>query len=232
MAPTDVWPRFFLEISTHPGASFSPPQLKWLGLPDFRASGSDAPHLLFKHFLPLCTRIETLSIRGEYRAESTPSHLNAHEYVCNFVDGIVTCTPYSVTALELRLSIPCLDKLTEVIRATSGLNINRIGIDLGAWIQVYPIKDTAEELSEGRIWAEAIHAARRTRRDIYEEEHNKVLPAKSKSLLPDSRADVDLTAPPSLPASTDALAEVDFHEARPGFKYDFFQDDGGGNTTM
>jgi hypothetical protein len=117
--------------------------------------------------------------------------------------------------------------MTEVIRATSGLNINRIGIDLGAWIQVYPIRDTAEELSEGRIWAEAIHAARRTRRDIYEEDHNRVLPAKSKSLLPDSRADVDLTAPPSLPASTDSLEEIDFHEARPGFQYDFFQDDGG-----
>jgi hypothetical protein len=140
-------------MSTYPGASYLPPQLKWLGLPDFRNNdfGPNAPYYLLRHFLPLCTKLETLSIRGDYRAEGVPSDLTIHDHVCEFIEVITTLTPKSVTALELRLSIPFLDKLIDAIRAKSGLEITRIGIDLGAWVQIYPIRNTLQELSDNRL---------------------------------------------------------------------------------
>jgi hypothetical protein len=204
-----------------------PPRLKWVGLPDFRDASLNAPSILLRAFLPLCTNLQILSIREEYRAENAPSHLSAHEFLCRFVDGIESCTPESVTALEFRLSVPFLDKLIEALGSRAKLNITRIGLDLGAWVQTYPIRHTSGELSDGQIASEVMHAAREACHKIYEEEHRKVLPAGSCWLLPESRRDSRLAAQLSPPGSADKVDETDVDDAKPGFEHDFYRDEGG-----
>jgi hypothetical protein len=144
-----------------------------------------------------------------------------------FVDGIKNCTPNSVTALKLRLSVPCLDKLIEAIGPRAILNIKRIGLDLGAWIQIYPIRHTFGELSDGQIASEVMHATRKAYHKLYKEERRKVLPASSCWLVPESRRDSELAAQPSLSGSVDKVDEADVDKAKPVFEHEFYRDEGG-----
>lgn len=157
--------------------------LRWLGLPDWRRPET-IPRSLLVNILPRCKNLKTLSIRGKYMPEVKPAHIDHHDYVCRFIGGIVTHTPDSVEYLELRLSFPFLDRLVEELQKRQS-RIKQIGIDLGAWIQVYPLRVTQGFWNENEVKNAAIAAAQKTRFDIYEEEHNKVLPDDSKWWLPE-----------------------------------------------
>jgi hypothetical protein len=179
------------QLETNAARHYLHLRLRWLGLPDFRDKSLSTPHFLLWHFLPLCANLQTLSIRGEYRAEVLQPNLSAHDYLCRFVWSIRECTPESVTALELRLSIPFLERLTEAIRSKPKMNIAYIGIDLGAWVQTYPVRNTSDKLDEASVMLAIVAAAQQACYEIYEQEHDAVLPLTSKWLLPKSQLAVN-----------------------------------------
>ncbi|KAF2497535.1 hypothetical protein BU16DRAFT_580190 [Lophium mytilinum] len=89
-------------------------------------------------FLSKCENLETLSIRGFYEPDdqkTTPSQV--HWNICAFIDCLVENVSPTVSRLELRQSMEWLSLLLEHIVSTT--NITKVGIDLGAWLQTYPL---------------------------------------------------------------------------------------------
>ena len=220
---TDTWAYFFLRIPSMCPVRETAPKLKWLGIPDFRDVSLVAPRILLDNFLPLCTNLQTLSIRGKYREEIPPPSLSGHEYVCDFIRGIKTRTPSSVTALELRLSIPFLHQLLVALHAEDRLNIDQIGLGLGAWAQIYPLRNTSTEISDSDIISAASKAASKARFDIYEQQHNKLLSASSRWLLP-APEDTPNMSDVSSSSGSPAFERLD---ARPTFQNEPYKAKGG-----
>ncbi|KAG9189311.1 hypothetical protein G6011_06179 [Alternaria panax] len=223
---SDTWSHFFLRMPSNSPARKTALRLKWLGLPDFRDDSLEAPRTILVDFLPSCKNLQILSIRGKYREEIPPPNLSGHEYVCEFIRGIKTYTPASVTALELRLSIPFLHELLVALHTEDRLNINQIRLDIGAWTQVYPLRITSEAISDNHVVSAASKAARKARFDIYEQQHNELLSTSSKWLLPapapeeDTPDTSDELASPGIPA-------FEKPDARPVFRYEPYNAKGG-----
>jgi hypothetical protein len=118
--------------------------LKWLGLRKVRPEAqSDGP---FEALLPMCTSLEIFSIRNhsdpyaekiavEDLAETEPAYL--HDFVCRDILAVTENVANSVTTIALRYHHPCLPYFLEQLRMRKP-TIKRVGIDLGAWIQLYP----------------------------------------------------------------------------------------------
>lgn len=124
--------------------------LTWLGIRDWRNGSTNTKNKIIDVVLPRCKNLKTLSIRGEY-APDPHIHLGdyckeysepfgcAHTIVCDFILRIANRIPDTVTTLELRLNLPLpsyfLKKLHELAPS-----VQRVGIDLGAWVQVFPLR--------------------------------------------------------------------------------------------
>jgi hypothetical protein len=119
-------------------------RLNWLGLAnDLRTEeGDDA----FSTVLRACEQLQTLSLRAPsgYDADywSNLHHQDAediHHRVCLPILRITKNIPDTVTELELR---QCIDFLPFFIDRLNTLkpSIEKVGIDLGAWVQVFPLR--------------------------------------------------------------------------------------------
>ncbi|KAF2634305.1 hypothetical protein P280DRAFT_414092, partial [Massarina eburnea CBS 473.64] len=158
-------------------------RLKWLGIPDPRITQGEFPKNLFSQVVENCHSLEALSIRGRYEYDfNARESFRIHQHVCVFMDEIVQNIPDTLKSLELRLSVDFIDLLLKTLRRKAS-NVKRVGIDLGAWVQIFPYNEGNIPL-DGWIRNSAEGSALRSRHDIYEEQHNKVLPKESKWYLP------------------------------------------------
>ncbi|KAJ4355812.1 uncharacterized protein N0V89_003833 [Didymosphaeria variabile] len=127
-------------------------RLKWLGLPDWR-SDSYAAKAVGKTIPPWCVSLKTVSVRGEYTRDRTANEIESvHHHVCQLILGIEKIVPASVTKLELRLSISFLRYFLEQLQKKKP-TILRVGIDLGAWVQVFPLGNQPDHLKDEDIRA-------------------------------------------------------------------------------
>ncbi|KAF2448319.1 hypothetical protein P171DRAFT_470126 [Karstenula rhodostoma CBS 690.94] len=134
-------------------------RLKWLGLPDWR-SNNYAAKTVGSTIPPWCVSMKTVSIRGEYtRDRSSKEFESIHHHVCQLILGIERIVPASVTKLELRLSVSFLRYFLEQLGKTKP-SIKRVGIDLGAWVQVFPLGKPPEHLKDEDIRATTRQLAR------------------------------------------------------------------------
>lgn len=134
-------------------------RLKWLGVPDWRSSSSAAK--LVGSLVPAwAVSLSTVAIRGEYTRDLGADEVGSvHHHVCRFILGIERIVPPSVTTLELRLSVPFLRYFLEQI-AKRRPGIKRVGIDLGAWVQVFPLRKVPDELRDEDVRRVARRLAR------------------------------------------------------------------------
>jgi len=190
-------------------------RLTWLGLPDFRRD--EAPFRLLQEVLPRCTSLKTLSIRGKYTSIVAPDDIDDHWNVCTFVHGIAKFAPKTVTTLELRMTFFFLDRLIDTLK-TRESSIKRIGLDLGAWIQVFPRRRQQTEMSDGELRKSAITAALEHRYEAYKAEHRKHLDAYSRWWLPTSEFEI-------VGDFTDTQAHDTHETAQNGFAWDFYRND-------
>jgi hypothetical protein len=162
--------------------------LTWLGIRDWRdLSGVTAitEQKIIDVVLPQCRNLKTLSIRGEYTPDP---HINpntcdkqksqpfgcTHTIVCDFILRLADHIPDTVTTLELRLSIPFLSYFLEKLHELAP-SIQRVGTDLGAWVQMYPLHETSgneccefrKTFTEEDVKNTADVAALQTRFDTY-----------------------------------------------------------------
>ncbi|KAL1605204.1 hypothetical protein SLS60_004748 [Paraconiothyrium brasiliense] len=127
-------------------------RLKWLGLPDWR-SDSYAAKAVASTLPPWCVSLKTLSIRGEYTRDRTASEIESvHHHVCRLILGIEEIVPASVIKLELRLSVSFLRYFLEQLQKRKP-TIRRVGIDLGAWVQIFPLANQPDHLDDEDIRA-------------------------------------------------------------------------------
>lgn len=125
-------------------------RLKWLGLPDWR-SDNHAARYVGSTLPEWCISLRTISIRGKYTRDRAANEIESvHHHVCRLILGIEKIAPTGVTRLELRLSVPFLRYLLEKLQERRP-NIKHVGIDLGAWIQVFPLGDEPDELKDRDI---------------------------------------------------------------------------------
>jgi hypothetical protein len=115
-----------------------------------------------------------------------------------FAERIEKSIPKSVTNLELRLSFASIERLVLLLKKATP-NVTHIGIDLGAWVQVYSARDASDELGDEAIVRTSIAAAQRTRHETYEAEHKAFFPENPKWQLPEAR--VNQVAAGKKPAS-------------------------------
>lgn len=131
-------------------------RLKWLGVRNW----TDSRYHLVEHytsagahtsrrlpgggnvaetFVRACTQLETLSIRGNYEPDYRHStQEQVHDHICKLVDDITNNVSETVTKLELRQSIEWMSFLLNELEEKT--QIRMLGLDLGAWIQIYPLK--------------------------------------------------------------------------------------------
>lgn len=166
--------------------------LLWLGVPDWRVRDRNNPSQasrlirdrIVEHIVPKCTKLKRLSIRGAYSRDNSAQELQSvHDEVCGLILVIAKYVSDSVSTVELRLSISFLRYFLEKL-AELKPSIRQVGIDLGAWVQIYPLKKQEASLDDEEIRQAAICAAHQNRIDTYEEEHNKMLPEESGWYLP------------------------------------------------
>jgi hypothetical protein len=168
--------------------------LTWLGIRDWRGDPynvtATTEQKIIDVVLPQCRNLKTLSIRGEYTADphidlntynrqKSESFGCAHNIVCDFILRLADRIPDTVTTLELRLSLSFLsyflEKLHELVPS-----IQRVGIDLGAWVQIYPLRTTSgheccefrKTFTEEDVKNTADVAALQARFDAYKTAHN------------------------------------------------------------
>ncbi|KAF2477535.1 uncharacterized protein BDR25DRAFT_338366 [Lindgomyces ingoldianus] len=122
-------------------------KLKWLGVHAWSQNlpidwSGDLPESVATRILPACEILHTLSIRGEYTHDMNPDYCrdDVHGHVCNIVLGITDNVSDTVNTIELRQSLPFLDYFLGKIQERKP-TITQVGIDLGAWIQIYPLRD-------------------------------------------------------------------------------------------
>ncbi|KAF2785761.1 hypothetical protein K505DRAFT_368829, partial [Melanomma pulvis-pyrius CBS 109.77] len=135
--------------------------LKWLGIRDWRKAKTQQN--IIDVVLPQCKNLTTLSIRGEYipDPEVDPKRTvlesrNAHLHICDFVLRIAKFVPDTVKTIELRMALPVPKHFLLTLHKLKP-TIERVGIDLGAWVQIYPIrKGSVDEFRVSRrdVWRE------------------------------------------------------------------------------
>jgi len=90
-------------------------------------------------FVRACSQLETLSIRGNYEPDYCHStQEQVHDHIRKLVDDITNNVSETVTKLELRQSIEWVNFLLNELEEKT--QIRMLGLDLGAWIQIYPLK--------------------------------------------------------------------------------------------
>ncbi|KAF1967743.1 hypothetical protein BU23DRAFT_283706 [Bimuria novae-zelandiae CBS 107.79] len=128
------------------------PRLKWLGLPDWR-NGSKAAKIAVLFIPKWAVALKTVSIRGEYTRDRSANEVESvHNHVCRLILGVVNILPESVTMLELRMSVSFLRFFLAQLQERKP-GIERVGIDLGAWVQVFPLKKQESRLKDADIRA-------------------------------------------------------------------------------
>ncbi|KAI2488148.1 hypothetical protein Ptr902_02281 [Pyrenophora tritici-repentis] len=207
----DVWP---LCIWTHSATDSFLKKLSWLGLPNFCDGTSAAPMIMVERLLPCCTSLRTLSIRGNYELETPTGYMGPSGYKNYFQNTFLGHIPVSVSSLELRFSYDRLNELLDSIHVKIGSGISRVGIDLGAWIQMYPFSDqtqshSSRELSDEDVISTARLAAQKSFRDIYDKVQEKHPGLASR--LPE----IHTHAPPSNRDEAKSLYKRDFY-SKPG----------------
>lgn len=158
-----------LDLSLFPGGLIAPSllqKLKWLGMGDPRFLGTSQHQRLAKT-VQRCSKLETLSVRGKYDCDTdSVPQISSHKAICQFIIHVVDSLPASVTNIELRLAIGWMPLLLEYISNTRPA-INRVGIDIGAWVQMYPFRDKSRaNLCDGRVISKAVEAAKTVIRRI------------------------------------------------------------------
>ena len=127
-------------------------RLKWLGLPDWRPENK-AAKVVLSCIPEWAVSLKTVSIRGEYTRDCSSAEIpSVHRHVCQLVIGIEKFFPASVNTLELRLSVSFLRYLLEQLEKRKP-SIERVGIDLGAWVQVFPLRSEHDRLEDVDIRA-------------------------------------------------------------------------------
>ncbi|KAF2715505.1 hypothetical protein K504DRAFT_497380 [Pleomassaria siparia CBS 279.74] len=170
--------------------------LKWLGIRissqlDFQGVADKIGQVV----LSQCKHLKTLSIRDDYLPDfyTVKSTLGSpHTYVCEFILRIAKYTLPTVSTIELRMSISFpqyfLLKLQELRPS-----IKRVGIDLGAWVQVYPLRKSVHEsmdhgykndFLENDVRISAKTAALESRLEAYKEAHDTIVPKTGTWVLP------------------------------------------------
>ncbi|ORY11890.1 hypothetical protein BCR34DRAFT_651868 [Clohesyomyces aquaticus] len=119
-------------------------RLKWLGIRQWEGSvGLPDPSLrVFQEYHSKFQSLETISVRGDYipdRCETRDPEV-LHRTVCCDLLALKYITPKNVANLELRHSVHSMPYLVSYIKKEIP-NIQRIGIDLGALVQIYPLKE-------------------------------------------------------------------------------------------
>ncbi|PSN73914.1 hypothetical protein BS50DRAFT_3813 [Corynespora cassiicola Philippines] len=117
-------------------------KLKWLGIGDWRGDGNN--NRILRRILPRCVGLETLSIRNQHYADrDRTGNADLHENPCSLLDGLSSegedgVLPDSVKFLELRLYMVNFQMFLRELKRTRP-QIERVGIDIGAWIQTFPL---------------------------------------------------------------------------------------------
>jgi len=163
-------------------------KLKWLAVRDWRLK-PDSEHVC--RLIQRCTSLTTLSIRGHYDRDYTSIELpSIHDHVCVFVGGVINTVPNTVKTIELRLSLSFIRFFLEQLHKHKP-SVERVGIDLGAWMHVYPLRNQARTLKDSDVRNKAVAVARQKRFDVYAEEHDKAMPKGSIWHLPDKESSVE-----------------------------------------
>jgi hypothetical protein len=166
-------------------------RLKWIGVRDWRLKPES------KHVCRLaerhCNSLVTFSIRGDYDRDHHSDEVSSvHHHVCSFIGGVANTIPTTVKTIELRLTVPFIEQFLRTLKLTNP-HVRRVGIDLGAWVQVYPLRVGTPTLADNAIRDKAVAVARQKRCDTYEVAHGKIFEKKSMWHLPahDSSAGQD-----------------------------------------
>lgn len=128
-------------------------RLKWLGLSnDLRTEGDDA----FSTLLRACENLQTLSLRAptgydaDYWSDLHQQEAeDIHHKVCLPILRITSNAPDTVTTLELRHYLDFIPFFVDRLNSLKP-SIKKVGIDLGAWVQVFPLR-RAHKVDEKRI---------------------------------------------------------------------------------
>ena len=80
--------------------------------------------------------LQTLSIRGPYDDDAAFADIPGD--TDSLIRNIASNIPSTVKRVELRLSFPSIGKLMDALKDRLSGKVKEIGIDLGAWIQLYP----------------------------------------------------------------------------------------------
>jgi hypothetical protein len=131
-------------------------RLKWLGLTNAAYVASENA---VSAILQSCPRLETLSLRTSYSDADTFVNLlqakvslqslpgaTIHQGVCQLILIIQRYVPFTVKTLELRQPVPCIRFFLgqlDALKAKKKIRIGRVGIDLGAWIHMYPLRSSS-----------------------------------------------------------------------------------------
>ncbi|KAF2277904.1 uncharacterized protein EI97DRAFT_441193 [Westerdykella ornata] len=132
-------------------------RLKWLGLANVVHTLKHTPGPLslkvlkdegndpFSTVLPICSQLQTLSIRApcgadsHYWTEQPLQGMYAHQEICKPILRITQNAPETVRTLELRQYFDYLPQFLEKLHELKP-SIKKVGIDLGAWVQTFPIR--------------------------------------------------------------------------------------------
>lgn len=152
-----------LDLSLFPDGVIPPSllqRLKWLGVGDPRFLDTSQRQRLAKT-VQRCSKLATLSVRGKYDCDTdSVPQISSHRAICQFIIHVVDSLPASVTSIELRLAIGWMPLLLDYISRNKPA-INRVGVDIGAWVQMYPFRDKSRaNLCEGRVISKAVEAAK------------------------------------------------------------------------
>lgn len=127
-------------------------ELRWLGLDN--SFMSQSPYL-FEVILPACENLETLSIRGNYNTDPLQKEYSNPHQICKSVLCLADHLPDTVSTIELRMSVEILPYFLQKLNILKP-NIRRVGIDLGALAQTYPIKLEEKHTSKEHLHNEEI----------------------------------------------------------------------------
>lgn len=205
----------------HPLAKLLP-RLSWLGITASQFATYVPPHADIEEILSLCKRLRTILIRGSHHDE-TADHVND----LLFPLQVAKMCPNTVTRLELRMYYPLLEQLV-LGSKSAGFSIKHIGIDFGAWVQVFH-----QPHMTGQAEAAAANAgkaaAQNDRFEAHERLHNETFAAGTKWYLPESELHVE--SPPNdthftTSQNDKSLWSGSFSGPQNGFERDFYSSGG------
>ncbi|KAF2107166.1 hypothetical protein BDV96DRAFT_606747 [Lophiotrema nucula] len=189
-------------------------KLKWLGISDWRRMKDCTPVLLL---IEACTSLSTLSIRGPY--EPDPDfYENVHEEVCEFISDLIKKASGTVHTIELRLSLPFLGLLLEQLQKKKP-TVQRVGLDIGAWIQIFPLKESDDRFNvqaSVQLERNAFIAARKARHHVYNKARQSVAHSMSIEDLPPSRRSIPPVGAKVVLPEVKYSETTDFYRERSG----------------